>query len=454
MNEVNVVLWFDVEDYITPESDEALIAILKILNVLSIPGVFKLVGEKVRRLLERDRQDIVDLLKKHDIGFHTDLHSHHPTVSEYVEPLGFREGALKFEAVEGSGLDILRSEVSHQVTCYGQAGYSWAPQAYPVLRRWGVPLYLDDHDVVRLDGKPFWYGGLLNLTSLDATFRMELTENGLEAARSEFDKIYEELEEDGGFVSIFYHPCEFATQEFWDACNFANGSNTDADSWRIPLLRTVSEMEYYLDKFRRFLTYIKSKKGVRFVNARDIVAMESSKRGALNPEIVKKLVGTVESELGFTVLDGQSFSASDIFVVLYEHCLGKPFQNGVLYGPEVNVASTVSGRVPVWEILESIKSAEYRKICDDRQLPDYFSVADGFVNPVDMACTLAYITAEGLSANDEVEIVKGRLKSTDYVRTNIEWGDQWVIFPKKFETRNIVSHARNQSWTLKPASFD
>lgn len=150
--------------------------------------------------------------------------------------------------------------------------------------------------MVRLDGQPFRYGGLLNLTSLDATFRMEPTENGLEAARSEFDQIYNALEENGGFVSIFYHPCEFATQEFWDACNFAYGSNVDPDSWKTPVLRTVSEMEYYLDRFRRFLTYIKSKKGVRFVNARDIVAMERSKTRALDPEMVKQLAGTVESE--------------------------------------------------------------------------------------------------------------------------------------------------------------
>lgn len=91
----------------------------------------------------------------------------------------------------------------------------------------------------------------------------------------------------------------------------------------------------------------------------------------------------------------------------------------------------MSGRVPVWEILESIKSAEYRKICNDRQLPDYFLVTGGCVN---QSCGYglysSVVTAEGLSADDEVEIVKGRLKSTDYVRTNIKWGERWAIFPR------------------------
>lgn len=113
------------EDYITPESDEALLRIIEILDKLNIPGVFKLVREKARKLVENDRQDIIQLLKHHDIGLHTDLQSHHPTVSEYLERLGFHEGALQFETMERCAMDSLKAIFNVDPICYGQPGYSW-----------------------------------------------------------------------------------------------------------------------------------------------------------------------------------------------------------------------------------------------------------------------------------------------------------------------------------------
>ncbi|GMA60223.1 hypothetical protein [Alicyclobacillus fastidiosus] len=203
---VNMLLWFDVEDYITQESDDALYGLLELLDSLSIKGTFKLVGEKVRRLKENERDDIFARLNGHGIGFHTDLHSYHPTVSEYLEAYGFRDGAHQFEATELPGLQALKASVSRAATCYGQAGYSWAPQPLPTLRHWGLPVYLDCHDQVRLNGVPFWYGGLLNLTDIAATMRMELEEDGLDKAIQTFDGYHRACLDEGGSSAFFIIP--------------------------------------------------------------------------------------------------------------------------------------------------------------------------------------------------------------------------------------------------------
>ena len=79
MSKVYVLFWFDVEDFMTPQSDDALKGIIDIFDSLKIKGTFKLVGEKVRILKKRRREDIINALKRHDIGYHTDLHSIHPT---------------------------------------------------------------------------------------------------------------------------------------------------------------------------------------------------------------------------------------------------------------------------------------------------------------------------------------------------------------------------------------
>ncbi len=70
---VYVFMWFDVEDYITPESDVALGRLVDIFDRHSLKATFKMVGEKVRGLQRRGHDDILSKLQAHDIGFHTDL---------------------------------------------------------------------------------------------------------------------------------------------------------------------------------------------------------------------------------------------------------------------------------------------------------------------------------------------------------------------------------------------
>src|SRR5579862_395079 len=72
---VYVVLWFDTEDYILPASDDAALKIAKFLSDEGIRATFKVVGEKARTLEKRKRTDVIDALKKHEIGYHSNFHS-------------------------------------------------------------------------------------------------------------------------------------------------------------------------------------------------------------------------------------------------------------------------------------------------------------------------------------------------------------------------------------------
>ena len=47
---VKVFLWFDTEDYILPEADDALLRISEFLKNEGVKGTFKFVGEKARVL--------------------------------------------------------------------------------------------------------------------------------------------------------------------------------------------------------------------------------------------------------------------------------------------------------------------------------------------------------------------------------------------------------------------
>src|SRR3989442_14535116 len=75
---VNVILWFDTEDYLLPADDEATKRLAEMLTRRGIRATFKLVGEKARVLERRGRRDVIAAPDKHDLGCHAYFHSVHP----------------------------------------------------------------------------------------------------------------------------------------------------------------------------------------------------------------------------------------------------------------------------------------------------------------------------------------------------------------------------------------
>src|SRR5437773_7875063 len=89
---VNVILWFDTEDYLLPADDDATKRLCEMFTERRVHATFKLVGEKARVLEKRGRTDVIDALKKHDIGYHSNFHSVHPTPSEYLADCDLLDG--------------------------------------------------------------------------------------------------------------------------------------------------------------------------------------------------------------------------------------------------------------------------------------------------------------------------------------------------------------------------
>src|SRR5881397_4090954 len=85
---IDLILWFDTEDYLLPADDDASRRLAEMLTERKIRATFKLVGEKARVLEKRGRRDVIAALKKHDIGYHANFHSVHPTPSEYLADAG------------------------------------------------------------------------------------------------------------------------------------------------------------------------------------------------------------------------------------------------------------------------------------------------------------------------------------------------------------------------------
>src|SRR5213592_2073861 len=105
---IDVILWFDTEDYLLPASDDAAKRVAEILTGRGIRGTFKVVGEKARVLEQRSRADVIAALRKHDIGYHSNLHSVHPTPAEYLSECGWLDGIAEFVRRERAGAGDVR----------------------------------------------------------------------------------------------------------------------------------------------------------------------------------------------------------------------------------------------------------------------------------------------------------------------------------------------------------
>jgi hypothetical protein len=138
---VYVVLWFDTEDYILPASDDAALRVADFLSQEKVRATFKVVGEKARTLERRGRQDVIDALKKHEIGYHSNWHSVQPSPAMYLSNLGWDEGVAEFDRREKPGYDDVKRIFGVAPSCYGQPGSSWGPQVYGAMRKWGMPVY-------------------------------------------------------------------------------------------------------------------------------------------------------------------------------------------------------------------------------------------------------------------------------------------------------------------------
>jgi hypothetical protein len=439
---VYVVLWFDTEDYVEPAADDAVLHIARDLTGLGVRATFKVVGEKARVLEQRGRWDVVRALAPHDIGYHSNFHSIPPAPSVYLRDLGYVEGAAEFERRERAGaLDVQRI-FGVRPTCYGQPGSSWAPQTNTALRRMGISVYLDEGTQVGLDNQPFWYGGLLHIFNM-GRFTMRAPLDGaapVENSYQRFDRAAAELAaRGGGTISIYYHPTEFVTTEFWDAVNFAKGADRERADWRSPRRRTDADSERCYGILHAYVAHMKNVPGVRFATAREMLQLY----GSPTPTSVNRtrIAEHMAKKQTYLLTEQDSLSAADMMLAL----LGMDPQ--VVDGPATRIASTLrADSIPraAWERAKADVQASIRA---NKRLPAEVWIGSEKLSIGDFAATLA--AYDGTSASAGVH--RANIEFEKYFSTDAKGSFSWPIHPEGFSAPELLELGRLQGWTLKPA---
>ncbi|MGE0884047.1 MAG: hypothetical protein AB7P14_10920 [Blastocatellales bacterium] len=464
---VYVTLWFDTEDYVLPQSDDAAKRLAEMLTRLGVKSTFKIVGEKARVLEQRGRKDVIAALKKHEIGYHSNLHSGQPTPAVYLQHAGWEDGIAEFYRREVQGVRDIERIFGVTPICYGQPGSSWAPQTYPALKRMGVSMYLDEASQVGIDDQPFYYGGLLNVFKMRSTVvRMDLgKQNNLAEAQSEFQQAVEKLRQrGGGTISIYYHPCEFVHREFWDGVNFRRGANPPRNEWKLPPTQTTEEIERNFRDFEKYVRFIQKQTGVSFVHCSDLMKLyeDCALSFSFTQKEIAAIAQSVQREISFQQMNGFALSAADSFALLTEAYLSLlnerklPLKLKPIYGPARTFTPSVGGSKPTGvrlvEFTEAVRDVS-RFIEAHGRVPDEVWIGARSIAPPDFLATLGAVIESWKSydGNLSVNLRTGQFTADKYVAEDSPrlWG--WVIFPEGFHAPKIMEMARLQAWTLKPA---
>ncbi len=467
---VYVALWFDTEDYILTEDDDATKRLAEMLSRLGVRATFKIVGEKARVLEQRGRTDVIEALKRHDIGYHSNTHSQQPTIAVYLQNTGWEDGRAEFTRREEQGVKDIQRIFGVTPVAYGQPGSAWAPQTYPALREMGIKMYLDEADHVGIDDQPFYYGGMLNVFKMRSNLvRMPLSGGAsLAEGQSAFSKAHATLRaRGGGTVSIYYHPNEWVQTEFWDAVNFSRGANPPRGEWKRPGIRPAVETEQAFADFERYIEFIKTQDGVRFVTATELIEIYADRatNRSFGKDDLLRLARSVQKEITFQTFDGYAVSAADTFSLLTEaaaalierHALPAATRLTALDGPArafTSSSGTLRSSTFQWEAFANTVSDTAAFCRTNRRMPDEIWIGVESFAPADFLATLGGALEHAISSGQppaSVERRTGRFTADRYVAEDSVKLWDWPIFPEGFHAPRLMELARLQAWTLKVA---
>jgi hypothetical protein len=168
-----------------------------------------------------DFPDILDMLKGHEIGYHSSAHTVRPTIVEYTDVKDYalaRQISLKKETshinpltgeCEGKGgiLLLRRFFPKNQVLSFRAPGFSWSPPHLEALKKLGIEFDFS----ANLAPTPISYKGITfypSPTLIDALspFEYRIVAKSLTQSR---------------FAVLDFHPSYFVNMTYWDSIYFS-----------------------------------------------------------------------------------------------------------------------------------------------------------------------------------------------------------------------------------------
>ncbi len=297
-----VTVFMDVEDLISPESDDVARDCASILAEEGVQATLCVVGEKARLLRHRGRNDVIAAMRQHDIGLHTDFHSVHPTIAEAMAVRNWNEGVTEALRREQPGVVAIEQVFDSTPSCWGGPGNTWGPQVCGALTQLGIPAFVYAHTRVP-------EGGVHRFSECIAYPNGPGLTDGLyhddAASVRERDALAARLRADVASGAVWQqvflgHPTRILHDEFWDAPNFARGANPARSDWTAARQKPRTDIDRALKNLRLAAAMLRSLPGIELRTVREMNAelqtaptssLSIQERAQVWPEIESNLTG-------------------------------------------------------------------------------------------------------------------------------------------------------------------
>ena len=461
-NTIYALFWFDVEDCTVTQSDDAAKRLANILADHDVRGVFKVVGQKARMMRDRVRYDVIDALKRHEIGFHSNWHGLRPQIAEYLAPCDWEQGVNEFATRERPGLDSVRDLFGVNPVTYGQPGGNWAPHVFPVLRDWDIPTYVSGYGYIGLDCQPFWLGGLICTSHMYGSrfsgeqqrhligLNFELgTQGALDAHKKAAAASIEQLATTGGLVHFINHPCTLVLEEWF---------NTNMKP------RGLTEAGYA--HYEEFLKWLLARENVKPVTATEMLKVfpDLAMGRAFTRDELRALAGSLSHEITFQRLGDVAVTAAEAFGMivraLEQFVSRRQMPDSVgckrVFNPTRRPLAPAREFAGSWQAFGHAVRAAAQCVASTGSVPNCVPFAGRLVAPHDFLAACAGVLKSllsGESAPAEVAVRPVPTPMEDYVdeaaaRSSTRGA---MAPPGGFDGSKMIDLAKLECWTLKPA---
>jgi hypothetical protein len=255
---MRLIFAFDTEDYVTPEAWDAQRWWPEQLSERGARGAFHCVGELVRRLRSHGRQDVLEALARHEIGYHGNLHSVPPIHCVAVDGLGLADGIAWILRREAAGYASVVEAFGRVPVSFAMNGDSWTPAGFLAMASMGVHVFAG---AARALMPARWFCGML-VARYDLAFESYYAEDGGEERfKRDFEQAAAGISEDGALI-VSSHPTRLVTAQFWDR-PFYRSAEHPVETLAPAPLRPEPQVRAIKDRVRRMLDWMLSRADVR-----------------------------------------------------------------------------------------------------------------------------------------------------------------------------------------------
>ncbi|MBA3708044.1 MAG: polysaccharide deacetylase family protein [Planctomycetes bacterium] len=262
-----ISLLLDTEDLIAPEADDVAMWCADILHEERAPATFCVVGENARLLKSRKRSDVIASLTRHDIGLHSDQHSVHPTIMEYLRDKGWDDGIAEVVRRESPGLASIREVFGKSPSTFAGPGATWGPQIHAAMRQLGIPSVMYALTAIPGGRNIHRFAGTRSYPRRDFTDMNDGSYRNPVEWRTNFDINLKALKafQDAGYhwAGVFMgHPTHILHENFWDFDNLAYGKTVPRAQWVPPKRISDADLKVALANFRTTARTLRNLPGI------------------------------------------------------------------------------------------------------------------------------------------------------------------------------------------------